>query len=110
MLDYSSSKHGVNVDLSQSQEPNTERFGHVATVSDSQHNDNVVGNDQSNFLSCTGSRDYLKGGKGSDNYVVKRTCEQVVINNYDRKEKVDLLLLDEDFENLQLEKCKNKIS
>lgn len=107
VLDYSSSAEGVTVDLSDSpkqgaiHEPG---FDQVATVSDSQHNDHIVGNDQSNFLSCTGGSDFLKGAKGSDNYVVKETCRRVKINNYDRREKVDLLLLDENFENLKLKR------
>ena len=107
ILDYSSSTEGVTVDLSDS--PSKEAiheagFDQVATVSDSKHNDHIVGNDQSNFLSCTGGSDFLKGGKGSDNYVVKETCQDVTINNYDGKQNVDLLLLDENFKDLILQK------
>lgn len=107
VLDYSSSAEGVTVDLSDSPKQGAIHqpgFDQVATVSDSQHDDLIVGNDQSNFLSCTGGSDYLQGAKGSDNYVVKETCRRVKINNYDRREKVDLLLLDEDFENLKLKR------
>ena len=107
ILDYSSSTEGVTVDLSDSPLKGAIHhtgFDQVATVSDSKHNDNIVGNHQSNFLSCTGGSDFLKGGKGSDNYVVKETCQEVTINNYDQKQKVDLLLLDENFKNLVLEK------
>ena len=112
ILDYSSSTVGVTVDLSDSplkgaiHDPG---FDQVATVSDSKHNDHIVGNDQSNFLSCTGGSDFLKGGKGSDNYVVKETCQEVKINNYDRKQKVDLLLLQENFKNLVLEKGRQNL-
>ena len=107
VLDYSSSEEGVTVDLSDSPKQGAIHqpgFDQVATVSDSQHDDHIVGNDQSNFLSCTGGSDFLQGAKGSDNYVVKETCRRVKINNYDRREKVDLLLLDEDFENLKLKR------
>ncbi|KAK3752220.1 hypothetical protein QZH41_002755 [Actinostola sp. cb2023] len=107
MLDYSSSETGVNVDLSDSPANGAIHetgFDQVATVSDSMHDDRIIGNDQSNFLSCTGGDDFLKGAKGSDNYVVKSTCLKATISNYDNKEKVDLLLLDVEFENLRLEK------
>ena len=112
ILDYSSSTEGVTVDLSDSPSKGAIHdpgFDQVATVSDSKHNDHIVGNDQSNFLSCTGGSDFLKGGKGSDNYVVKETCQKVMINNYDRKQKVDLLLLDEKFENLALQKSNENV-
>ena len=66
ILDYSSSTEGVTIDLSDSplkgaiHDPG---FDQVATVSDSKHNDHIVGNDQSNFLSCTGGIDFLKEEK-----------------------------------------------
>lgn len=104
VLDYSSSSKGVTVDLTEEFFPNTQQktgFDQVATVSDSPHDDEIIGNELSNFLSCTGGRDKLKGGKGSDNYVVKKHCRHVEINNEDDKQKIDLLLIEEDFHNLQ---------
>lgn len=104
VLDYSSSTKGVKVDLAG--DLNVEGFIHhtgfdqVATVSDSKYNDVINGNTQSNFLSCSGGEDLLSGGNGSDNYVVKRTCQKATIKNYDANEKVDLLLLDYNFEEI----------
>ena len=97
VLDYSSSSERVTVDLTQK----GTGFDQVATVSDSPQDDEIIGNELSNFLSCTGGRDKLKGGKGSDNYVVKKNCRHVEINNEDDKQKIDLLLIEEDFHNLE---------
>ena len=108
MLDYSTSTNGVMVDLS------TRRHGpqwikpigrfNIATVTDSRYNDHIIGNKQTNFLSCSGGVDHLKGGEGSDNYVVKRTCTRAVIDNFDDRTKDDVLYLDEIFENLRAER------
>ena len=105
MLDYSTSANGVNVDLSD--RPRRARSIHprgsanVATVSDSPNDDQIIGNKQTNFLSCSGGVDRLEGGEGSDNYVVKRTCTHAVINNFDTRTKDDVLYLDETFGNLR---------
>ena len=108
MLDYSTFSTGVCVDLSDMPSPprciKPTGFDHVATVSDSLHNDFIVGNKQTNFLSCTGGEDYLEGGEGSDNYVVKKRCTHSMINNFDNRTKDDVLYLDETFGNLRAEK------
>ena len=96
MLDYKTSTSGVCVDLSNSPSPTCVKpagYTNIATVSDSPHNDRVVGNAQTNFLSCTGGEDFLEGGEGTDNYVVKKTCQKATINNYDGRKKVDLSLI-----------------
>ena len=104
VLDYSSSPKGVKVDLAgdlivEGTIHHT-GFDKVATVSDSKYDDIINGNAQSNFFSCSGGEDWLSGGNGSDNYVVKRTCQKATIANYDPNEKVDLLLLDYNFEEI----------
>ena len=107
MLDYKSSANGVCVDLSDSPRPDCVRptgFAAVATVSDSAHSDHIVGNAQSNFLSCSAGEDYLEGGEASDNYVVKKTCFEAQINNTDSREKLDLLFIEEQFTNLRPKK------
>ena len=79
----------VSIDLSESApDPNCSKptgFASVATVSDSPHNDHM-GNDQSNFPSCSGGIDYFEGGKASGNYVVKKTCAKGSINNTNHHE------------------------
>ena len=105
MLDYKASVVGICVDLSDSPSPNCIKptgYDKVATVSDSVHNDHIVGNAQTNFLSCSGGEDYLEGGEGTDNYVVKKTCLKAIINNFDNRKKVDLLHIVETFDNLLL--------
>ena len=104
ILDYTSSTNGVCVDMSESPRPNCFRptgFNAVATVSDPKQDDYIVGNAQSSFLSCSGGKDHLEGGEASDNYVVKKTCNEVKINNTDSREKVDLLFIQEKFTNLR---------
>lgn len=104
ILDYKNSPKGVCVDLSELPSPNCIKpagFSSVATVSDSPYDDFIVGNNQSNFLSCSGGKDYLEGRAASDNYVVKKSCIKVVINNTDGREKSDLLFIEENFKNLQ---------
>ena len=95
MLDYKTSEVGICVDLSDSTtNPKCIKptgYINVATVSDSPHNDHIVGNAQTNFLSCTGGEDYLEGGEGTDNYIVKKTCQKATINNFDSRQKVDLV-------------------
>ena len=62
MLDYKTSTAGICADLSDLRRPNCVKptgYSHVATVSDSAHNDYIVGNAQTNFLSCTGGEDYI---------------------------------------------------
>ena len=112
MLDFKNSETGICVDLSDSPSPDCVKppgYSNVATVSDSPHNDRVVGNAQTNFLSCTGGEDYLEGGKGTDNYVVKKTCRRATINNVDNRQKVDLLYIEETFVSLRLEKDNNHL-
>ena len=108
MLDYKTSEVGICVDLSDSaRSPKCTKptgYINVATVSDSPHNDHIVGNAQTNFLSCTGGEDYLEGGEGTDNYVVKKTCQKATINNFDSRQKVDLVYLEETFVNLAVQK------
>ena len=105
MLDYSTSTNGVMVDLSA--RPHGPQWikpigwFNIATVTDSRYNDNIIGNKQTNFLSCSGGVDDLKGGESSDNYVVKRTCTHAIIDNFDDRTKDDVLYLDETFENLR---------
>ena len=104
ILDYSASITGVCVDVSGT--PNTKcikptGYANVATISDSPHNDHIVGNKQTNFLSCIGGNDYLEGGEGSDNYVIKKTCTSVILNNFDNRSKDDVMYLEEMFENLR---------
>ena len=104
MLNYKSSTSGVCVDLSESPRANCVRptgFASVATVSDSTRDDYLVGNAQSNFLSCSGGEYYLEGAEASDNYIVKKTCIEAQINNTDSREKVDLLFIEETFTNLR---------
>lgn len=104
VLDYSSSTKGVRVDLQRNKHKgyiHKKGFDQVATVSDSKHSDHIFGNKQSNFLSCTGGKDYLYGDAGSDNYIVKKSCKLAVIINFDPDEKVDLLLLDYNFMELR---------
>lgn len=112
MLDFKNSEAGICVDLSDSPSPDCVKppgYSNVATVSDSPHNDRIVGNAQTNFLSCTGGEDYLEGGKGTDNYVVKKTCRRATINNVDNRQKVDLLYIEETFVSLRLEKDNNHL-
>ena len=107
MLDYKTFPTGICVDLSDSPSPDCIKptgYNDVATVSDSPHNDHIVGNDQSNFLSCIGGEDYLEGGEGTDNYVVKKACRKATINNFDSRQKVDLAHVEETFVNLQLQR------
>ena len=108
MLDYKTSEVGICVDLSDSTtNPKCIKptgYINVATVSDSPHNDHIVGNAQTNFLSCTGGEDYLEGGEGTDNYVVKKTCQKATINNFDSRQKADLVYLEETFVNLAVQK------
>ena len=89
MLDYKSSIRAACVDLSDAPiRPSCVKpagFASVATVSDSPHNDHIVGNGQSNFLSCSGCNDFLKGVEGSYNYIVKKTCSQALIDNTDTR-------------------------
>ena len=62
MLDYKTSSTNVCVDLSDSSSLKCIKptgYINVATVSDSPLNDRIVGNEQTNFLSCTGGEDYL---------------------------------------------------
>lgn len=104
ILDYSASITGVCVDVSGT--PNTKcikptGYANVATISDSPHNDHIVGNKQTNFLSCIGGNDYLEGGEGSDNYVIKKTCTSVILNNFDNRSKDDVMYLEEMFSNLR---------
>ena len=108
MLDYKSSTNGVCVHLADTK-PKTgcikpTGFSSVATVSDSTHNDHIIGNAQSNFLSCSGGEDTLEGGGGSDNYIVKKACGKATITNFDNRGKADLLLIEAIFVNLQTEK------
>ena len=107
ILDYKTSATGVCVDLSDLPSPKCIKpsgYAKIATVSDSPHNDYIVGNAQTNFLSCTGGEDYLEGGEGTDNYVVKKTCQQAVINNFDSRMKADVVYLEETFINVQLKR------
>ena len=113
MLDYKTSPTGICVDLSDSPSPDCIKptgYTNVATVSDSAHNDHIVGNALTNFLSCSGGEDYLEGGEGTDNYVVKKTCRKANINNFDNREKVDLLHIVEAFDNLQLQKDNDNLN
>ena len=107
MLDYKTSSTNVCVDLSESLSPKCIKptgYTNVGTISDSPHNDHIVGNAQTNFLSCTGGEDYLEGGEGTDNYVVKKTCQKATINNFDSRQKVDVVYLEENFLNLRLQR------
>ena len=108
MLDYKTSVVGICVDLSDSTtSPKCIKptgYINVATVSDSPYNDHIVGNAQTNFLSCTGGEDYLEGGEGTDNYVVKKSCQKATINNFDSRQKVDLVYLEETFANLAVQR------
>ncbi|CAB3988828.1 iron-regulated -like [Paramuricea clavata] len=107
MLDYKTSASAVCVDLSDSASQDCIKppgFAYVATISDSPLSDHIVGNAQSNFLSCSGGEDFLEGGEGSDNYVVKKSCTKATINNFDSRKKSDLLYIDATFEILQSEK------
>ena len=107
MLDYSASITGVCVDVSDNPSPQCIKptgYANVATVSDSPHNDHIVGNKQTNFLSCSGGEDYLEGGEGTDNYVVKKSCTNVIIKNFDNRTKDDVMYLEETFANLRAEK------
>ena len=107
MLDYKTSATGICVDLSDSPSPDCIKptgYTNVATISDSPHNDHMVGNAQTNFLSCTGGEDYLEGGEATDNYVVKKTCHKATINNFDSRQKIDVVYLEETFVNLKLKK------
>ena len=113
MLDYKTSPTGICVDLSDSPSPDCIKptgYTNVATVSDSAHNDHIVGNALTNFLSCSGGEDYLEGGEGTDNYVVKKTCRKANINNFDNREKVDLSHIVEAFDNLQLQKDNDNLN
>lgn len=107
ILDYSASITGVCVDVSGT--PNAKctkptGYANVATISDSPHNDHIVGNKQTNFLSCIGGNDYLEGGEASDNYVIKKTCTSVILNNFDNRSKDDVMYLEEMFANLRASK------
>ena len=109
MLDYKNSKKGVCVHLADSPKPRPDcikpsGYSNVATVSDSPHDDSVIGNAQSNFLSCSGGNDFLKGGEGSDNYIVKKECKEATVDNDDSRRKADLLFIEETFNNLQINK------
>jgi Ca2+-binding RTX toxin-like protein len=107
MLDYKTSDSAVCVDLSDSSSQDCIKppgFAYVATISDSPLSDHIVGNAQSNFLSCSGGEDFLEGGEGSDNYVVKASCTKATINNFDSRKKSDLLYIDATFGILQSQK------
>ena len=108
MLDYKTSSTNVCVDLSDSSSLKCIKptgYINVATVSDSPLNDRIVGNEQTNFLSCTWGEDYLEGGKGTDNDVVKKTCQKATIDNFDSRQKVDVVYLEETF---KIYSCKGK--
>ena len=112
MLDYKTSTAGICVDLSDLRRPNCVKptgYSHVATVSDSAHDDYIVENAQTNFLSCTGGEDYLEGGGGTDNYVIKKTCQKATINNFDSRQKVDLVYVEETLVHLQLQRNKKDL-
>ena len=85
--------------------------GHEAmiTVTDSAFDDVIIGNDQSNFLSCSGGIDFLLGGKASDTYVVKNGCKRCIISNFDNDEKSDLLFIEETFRNLKSTKSQENL-
>lgn len=53
-----------------------------------------------NFLSCIGGNDYFEGGEVSDNYVIKKICISVILNNFDNCLKDDVMYLEEMFVNL----------
>ncbi|CAB3988059.1 Hypothetical predicted protein [Paramuricea clavata] len=77
MLDFNAANRSVCVDLSHKRKTiNCKKptgFKAITTVSDSPFDDLIIDNVQSNFLSCSGGFDRLRGGKASDTYVVKRT-------------------------------------
>ena len=113
MLDFNAANRSVCVDLSHKRKTikckNPTGFKSITTVSDSPFDDVIIGNDQSNILSCSGGFDRLRGGKASDTYVVKRTCKKCVINNYDSDEKSDLLFVEETLQNLKATKNKENL-
>ncbi|CAB1322387.1 unnamed protein product [Coregonus sp. 'balchen'] len=89
MVDLSTEKHGSTVNLNKTDQ----HFHTVVTVFDSPYDDVIVGNALGNFLSCTGGRDRLQGGGGSDKYVIKSGCGGAHINNFAEDKTSDVLFI-----------------
>ena len=68
-IDLSENQYGVRLDLLQPESSinitiSSEVADEVKTVQDSLHNDNLIGNNLGNFLTCSGHSDYLQGNGG----------------------------------------------
>uniref|UniRef100_A0A8C7JS60 Uncharacterized LOC109896219 n=1 Tax=Oncorhynchus kisutch TaxID=8019 RepID=A0A8C7JS60_ONCKI len=89
IVDLSTEQHGSTVNLNKTDQ----HFHTVVTVFDSPYDDIVVGNVLGNFLSCSGGRDHLQGGGGSDKYVIKSGCRGAHINNLAEDKTSDVLFI-----------------
>ncbi|XP_051529257.1 uncharacterized protein LOC127426464 isoform X2 [Myxocyprinus asiaticus] len=89
MVDLSTEKHGSIVELNKA-----DRHLHsVVTVFDSPYDDVIIGNALGNFLSCSGGTDFLKGGGGSDKYIIKAGCRGANISNLAEDKISDVLFI-----------------
>lgn len=81
--------HGETVDTSQP------LLRTVTNIFGSQYDDALIGNAEKNVIDGGGGRDHLTGGEGEDIYIVKNIKQSsVLIENYSRDNKTDLLLTD----------------
>ncbi|KAK1144050.1 hypothetical protein AOXY_G36562 [Acipenser oxyrinchus oxyrinchus] len=89
MVDLGTEKHGSTVELNKA-----DRHLHsVVTVFDSPYDDVIIGNALGNFLSCSGGTDFLKGGGGSDKYIIKAGCRGADISNLAEDKISDVLFI-----------------
>ena len=85
LIDLREENNGVVLDLESSLNSNISESlaKEIKTVLDSPHDDRIAGNQQNNFLSCSGGSDTLSGRGGRDTYVIDNMCTAAIIDNYD---------------------------
>ncbi|XP_071208307.1 uncharacterized protein [Salvelinus alpinus] len=99
IVDLSTEQHGRTVNLNKTDQ----HFHTVVTVFDSPYDDIIVGNVLGNFLSCSGGRDHLQGGGGSDKYVIRSGCGGAHINNLAEDKNSDVLFIQYSWGEIKIE-------
>lgn len=73
-------------------------FSTVTNMFGSRYDDVLIGNGEKNVMDGGGGRDRLTGGEGEDIYIVKdKERSSVLIDNYSRDTKTDLVMIEANF-------------
>ncbi len=115
ILNYAESDSPVYIDLKDASNPQMtidlteQEAATVVSVVDSKFNDVINGNEQANYLSCSGGIDELTGNEEQDKYVVRDGCQSVTINNYDEELSNDMLYIEQYYSSLRFSESGNDI-